>query len=251
MTAPAEVNFLDKGIELVQRAIGEDDKRNYPEAYDHYMNAIDHFMAAQKFEKNEKSKLFLQSKADEYLNRAETIKQYIQTEQAQQSIVDKAIEFAKQAIEEDIKQNYRESYKQYMNALDYFMLAQKYETNEKSKSLIRVKMEGYLSRAETIKKHMQALEDSRTTSSANEGGRQSLGTPQTTFLHKAIEIAERACDEDTKRNLPEADKLYKNALDYFMLALKYEKNEQSKVVIRANIEEYLTRAEVLKKRMAE
>jgi len=37
----------------------------------------------------------------------------------------KAIEFAQRAINEDVKQNYAESYKQYMSSLGYFMLAQK------------------------------------------------------------------------------------------------------------------------------
>lgn len=37
----------------------------------------------------------------------------------------RAIELVQRAIEEDTKQNYAEAYKQYQNALDYFMLALK------------------------------------------------------------------------------------------------------------------------------
>ena len=37
---------------------------------------------------------------------------------------------------------------------------------------------------------------------------------------RAIEIVQRAIDEDTKQNYAEAYKQYQNALDYFMLALK-------------------------------
>ncbi|KAF8839932.1 AAA-domain-containing protein [Paxillus ammoniavirescens] len=77
------------------------------------------------------------------------------------SNLDKAIEIVQRAIDEDVKQNYAESYKQYMNSLDYFMLAQKYEKNEKSKILIRGKIEEYLSRAETLKKHIQAQDEQR------------------------------------------------------------------------------------------
>ncbi|KAG1775036.1 P-loop containing nucleoside triphosphate hydrolase protein [Suillus placidus] len=72
-----------------------------------------------------------------------------------QSNLDKAIELVKGAIEDDEKQNYLEAYKQYMNSLDYFMLAQKYEKNEKAKLLVRAKIEEYLARAETLKKHLQ------------------------------------------------------------------------------------------------
>ncbi|OAX40493.1 AAA-domain-containing protein [Rhizopogon vinicolor AM-OR11-026] len=72
-----------------------------------------------------------------------------------QGSLDKAIELVKGAIDDDEKQNYHEAYKQYMNALDYFMLAQKYEKNEKAKVLVRTKIEEYLARAETLKKHLQ------------------------------------------------------------------------------------------------
>lgn len=57
---------------------------------------------------------------------------------------------------------------------------------------------------------------------------------------------QKAIDEDLKQNYAEAYKLYQNSLDYFMLALKYEKNENSKSLIRSKVHEYLTRAETLK-----
>ena len=41
-------------------------------------------------------------------------------------------------------------------------------------------------------------------------------------LQRAIELAQKAIDEDLKQNYPEAYKSYKNALDYFLLALKCE-----------------------------
>ncbi|KAF8169928.1 hypothetical protein BJ912DRAFT_933539 [Pholiota molesta] len=68
----------------------------------------------------------------------------------------------------------------------------------------------------------------------------------TNSLDRAIELVRTAIDEDTKQNYSEALKNYQNALDYFMIALKYEKNEQSRQLIRAKINEYLSRAEKLK-----
>ncbi|TFL06588.1 AAA-domain-containing protein [Pterulicium gracile] len=65
-------------------------------------------------------------------------------------------------------------------------------------------------------------------------------------IDKAVEIVSRAIEEDEKKNYAEAAKLYMNSLDYFMHALKYEKNEKAKVLIRTKINEYLTRAETLK-----
>ncbi|RDB24576.1 Vacuolar protein sorting-associated protein 4 [Hypsizygus marmoreus] len=69
-------------------------------------------------------------------------------------------------------------------------------------------------------------------------------------LDRAIEIVQRAIDEDVKQNYPEAYKYYQNSLDYFMLALKYEKNDKSKLLIRTKINEYLERAETLKAHLA-
>lgn len=40
------------------------------------------------------------------------------------------------------------------------------------------------------------------------------------YTQKAIGIVQRAIEEDTKQNYPEAYKQYSNALDYFMLALR-------------------------------
>ncbi|KAF8907653.1 katanin p60 ATPase domain-containing protein [Gymnopilus junonius] len=45
-------------------------------------------------------------------------------------------------------------------------------------------------------------------------------------LDRAIEIVQKAIDEDMKHSYAEAYKYYQNSLDYFMLALKYEKNEK-------------------------
>ncbi|KAI0063093.1 AAA-domain-containing protein [Artomyces pyxidatus] len=72
-----------------------------------------------------------------------------------------------------------------------------------------------------------------------------------TTLDRAIDLVQTAIDEDKKQNYPEAYKQYQNALDYFMLALKYEKNDKSKVLIRAKIAEYLGRAEQLKNHLTQ
>ncbi|EMD41401.1 hypothetical protein CERSUDRAFT_109990 [Gelatoporia subvermispora B] len=65
--------------------------------------------------------------------------------------LDRAIAIVQRAIEEDQKQNWDEALRQYTNAIDYFMLALKYDTNKNSKALIKSKIAEYLSRAETLK----------------------------------------------------------------------------------------------------
>ncbi|KAF7319364.1 AAA-domain-containing protein [Mycena chlorophos] len=68
-----------------------------------------------------------------------------------------------------------------------------------------------------------------------------------TNLNKAISIVNKAIEHDKAQNHAQACKDYMDALDYFMLALKYEKNDQFKILIRSKIDDYLARAEVLKK----
>ncbi|KAL0945585.1 hypothetical protein HGRIS_014744 [Hohenbuehelia grisea] len=69
-------------------------------------------------------------------------------------------------------------------------------------------------------------------------------------LDKAIEIVQKAIEEDVKHNYPEALRFYQQSLDYFMHALRYEKNDRAKELIRNKIAEYLQRAEDLKEHIA-
>ncbi|CAG8687038.1 16351_t:CDS:2, partial [Acaulospora colombiana] len=90
------------------------------------------------------------------------------------------IEIVQKAIEEDVNQNYPEAYKQYQNALDYFMMALKFslprhalcihsfadcdlwdpdEKNDKLRVLIRKKVDEYLDRAEKLKTHIAKAND--------------------------------------------------------------------------------------------
>ncbi|CAO1620459.1 unnamed protein product [Sympodiomycopsis kandeliae] len=80
---------------------------------------------------------------------------------ANSNFLDKAIDIVKQAIDEDTKQNYQEAYKLYQNSLDYFMMAMKYEKNDKLKELIRRKFLDYLDRAEKLKQHLASAQETK------------------------------------------------------------------------------------------
>lgn len=73
----------------------------------------------------------------------------------------------------------------------------------------------------------------------------------TNFLEKATEIVRQATAEDSKENYEEALRLYMNSLEYFMAAIKYERNEKTKETVRKKITEYLGRAEILKQKLKE
>ncbi|KAF9042181.1 hypothetical protein BJ165DRAFT_254994 [Panaeolus papilionaceus] len=79
----------------------------------------------------------------------------------------------------------------------------------------------------------------------------STSTLAASHLNKAIELVSQAIEKDTKGEYYEAYRSYQNALDYFMLTLKYERNERIQQLIRKKIAEYLNRAEVLKKHLDE
>lgn len=74
-------DFLTKGIDLIQKAIDLDTATQYEEAYTAYYNGLDYLMLALKYEKNAKSKDLIRAKFTEYLNRAEQLKEHLETEQ--------------------------------------------------------------------------------------------------------------------------------------------------------------------------
>jgi ATPases of the AAA+ class len=68
----------------------------------------------------------------------------------------------------------------------------------------------------------------------------------TDFLDRAIKQVRLAIDADNAAQYEKAYQLYYQALELFMLALKWEKNPKSKEMIRAKTSEYMDRAEKLK-----
>lgn len=73
----------------------------------------------------------------------------------------------------------------------------------------------------------------------------------TDFLGRAIEMVKKAISADNDTEYEKAYQLYYQALELFMLALKWEKNPKSKEMIRGKAGEYMERAEKLKNHLAE
>lgn len=74
---------------------------------------------------------------------------------------EQAIEYVKQAIQEDNAGNYAKAFPLYMNALEYFRTHLKYEKNPKIKEAITQKFTDYLRRAEEIRAILDGGERSR------------------------------------------------------------------------------------------
>lgn len=89
--------------------------------------------------------------------------------------VGRAIGVVKQAIEHDTAGNYDEAYKQYMSALDLFMLAIKWEKSEPNKVILKKKVAEYIERAEKLKEHLKAAEDKKKPAAIGSNGKVSGG----------------------------------------------------------------------------
>lgn len=72
------VDFTTRAVDLFKKAAGHDEAKEYEEAYKWYMESIDVFMTAIKYEnKNPTKKDMLKKKVKEIMERAEKIKEYL------------------------------------------------------------------------------------------------------------------------------------------------------------------------------
>ncbi|CAK1359477.1 Vacuolar protein sorting-associated protein 4 [Cercospora beticola] len=88
----------------------------------------------------------------------------------------RAIEQVKKAIELDTAGDYDKAYQQYYSALELFMLALKWEKNQKSKEMIRQKAAEYMERAEKLKNHLAEQDGKRKPAAMGANGSASNGS---------------------------------------------------------------------------
>ncbi|KAF5772766.1 putative vesicle-fusing ATPase [Helianthus annuus] len=175
-----------------------------------------------------------------------------------------AIEYVKQAVQEDTAGNYAKAFPLYMNALEYFRTHLKYEKDPKIREAITQKFTEYLRRAEEIR---AVIDEGR--GPAASGGASAVQPPPKTepkegegegedtenqlsgvkalsFKEQAIEYIKQAVQEDNARNYAKAFPLYMNALEYFKAHMKYEKNPKIIEAIMTKFTEYMRRAEEIR-----
>jgi len=78
-------NARDKGIELAQKAVQEDNEGNYESALQLYTRAVNHLKLAAKYEKNTSVKQTLEGKLSEYDERAKKIQNYLDEQKVHHS----------------------------------------------------------------------------------------------------------------------------------------------------------------------
>ncbi|KAJ5513998.1 ATPase AAA-type core [Penicillium fimorum] len=83
----SNTDFLGRAIDTVKKAIENDNDGEYEKAYQMYYSALELFMLALKWEKNPKSKEMIRSKAGEYMDRAEKLKNHLAEDKKKPSAV--------------------------------------------------------------------------------------------------------------------------------------------------------------------
>lgn len=73
----SRVDFLDRAITTVEKAIKSDNAGEFQQAYDLYSQSLELFMLALKWEKNADRKELIRKKAFEYMDRAEKLKEHL------------------------------------------------------------------------------------------------------------------------------------------------------------------------------
>ncbi len=68
-------------------------------------------------------------------------------------------------------------------------------------------------------------------------------------MSNGIQLIQQATIEDAKENFDVALRLYLRGIEHFLTAIKYEKNERSKSMLREKVAEYMKRAEQLKEHL--
>ena len=112
----------------------------------------------------------------------------------------RGIELAKRAIECDKAGDYHSALENYQKCVQTLLTAAKYERNERSKSLLTGRIEGYLSRAETLKTALNRGAKPASAGTANGSGDESPLEDLTDFDLRA-ELAKRVGMAEVKAQL--------------------------------------------------
>lgn len=90
-------------------------------------------------------------------------------------IINKAITIVTQAIQADNNGDHATAYELYTRSLEHFMTGLKFEKNESAKQIILKKAQGYMARAEQLKKSLEQPKAAAAPSGGGDGGDESKG----------------------------------------------------------------------------
>lgn len=160
----------------------------------------------------------------------------------------KGVEYAQQAVLEDSEHNFEAAVKLYSQALEYLVPHVSKEADHLKRKELRKKLFEYMNRAEQLKKSLQDDNSSNShdlQSAINHSVSQG-NLYNTPVLEKALNIALDADTLASQGSLEEANRLYQNALELMVLAVKDETDGQKKHMLYGEVDRWMRKAENLK-----
>jgi vacuolar protein-sorting-associated protein 4 len=86
----ADPQFINKAVEIVKQAVTHDNNEEYEQALSLYKKALEYFMTGLKYEKNEKTKEAIREKVNEYMKRAEALREHLEQKNSKKKKVVKS-----------------------------------------------------------------------------------------------------------------------------------------------------------------
>lgn len=193
------------------------------------------------------------------------------------TIISEGYEYAQKAISHDYlacqnndPKDFDIAKTYYLRAIDQYMIALRWETNDRVKANLRDKVNSYLDRAEIMKawldKHGKMRAAFSSMSFEDNGGQNQLHRDTnpsnrdsqlemldvghlinvgSEFAVKAVGYDRLACQGNNPSHFGLAKAFYLDVLRYYMAALRNEHNERVQAALREKIVAYLERAELM------
>eukprot|EP00058_Branchiostoma_floridae_P009420 XP_002594908.1 hypothetical protein BRAFLDRAFT_110776 [Branchiostoma floridae] len=166
--------------------------------------------------------------------------------------LDKAVSIVTEAVSYDEEGNHAEAVKKYCDALEYFVPAVHYETDESKKDVLRKRVMEYMARAEELKSMIKPAEEP-----TNEEEDEQEATPKEaetlwemagscTRLHQALKraaIAELRAEHELYDSALEE---YKHALEELLSLLEAEPKGRRRDLLHMEVEKLLNHAQAVK-----
>ncbi|XP_052797001.1 serine/threonine-protein kinase ULK3-like isoform X3 [Mya arenaria] len=163
----------------------------------------------------------------------------------------KATSLVKEAVALDAKGDYPEAVKIYCQAVEFFLPAIKYERDPSKKDILRKRAQEYINRAAEIKTQLKPVRGGNSPLQQSP----SNNTEEELFhlfsgcevMQAAIKVTHEAVIEEDKEEFEQSLKHYELALGTAIRYLKSEQAGHRKDLLREAVEQWMSRAETIKK----
>lgn len=193
---------LPAAVKVVTKAVEADTNQHYHNAMKLYSQALDHFVAAIRYESEPAKKNALRERAREYMNRAEELKNmqkpkprhiYRRTDSqlayddlVRYSLGDQNLENALKLISvaesKEQEENYEAALKLYQESFESLLKLLKIEPQGRRRELLHVELRRWMSRAEEIKTYIDSREKTEVTEVVRNDADSAIDTEQSELM---------------------------------------------------------------------